>query len=169
MRHILIILLFTAAMAGGAQVEIPLGPVPFILSDFFVLLAGLVLGPIRGLASVLLYLMLGAFGLPVYAGGSGGIEHLMGPTGGFLFGFAIAAVVTGFISGTGRKRIFRDIAATLSGQISFFVVGLVWLHIATGMSWANTLEKGLLPFVFPIIVKLLSASFLASPVRRAVQ
>lgn len=166
MKQWLLIPVFAGAMVLGAQVEVPLGPVPFVLSDFFVLLAGLLLGPVRGPLAVVLYLLLGAVGLPVYAGGSGGMEHLFGPTGGFLFGFVAAAFIAGAVSHHRPFHLLRDFAGTVSGQATFFLFGMVWLKFATGMDWTTTLEKGFLPFLFPILVKFLSAALIAHFLRK---
>ena len=157
----LLILVFTAAMALGAQIEVPLGPVPFVLSDFFVLLAGLLLGPRWGPLSVLLYLLMGAMGMHVFAGGGRGMEHLFGPTGGFLFGFVAAAFIAGVISHPGPFQLLRDFAATITAQATFFIFGIIWLKYATGMDWTTTLEKGFLPFLFPILFKFISATLIA--------
>ena len=89
---------FTALTAVGAYISIPIGPVPIVLQNFFVILAGLLLGPVRGLVSVTVYLLIGAVGLPVFAGGTGGIGHFFGPTGGYLVGFLPAVFLTGLIS-----------------------------------------------------------------------
>lgn len=169
MKNLLWTLAFAGAICAGAQVEVPLGPVPFILSDYFVLLAGLVLGPWRGLLAVALYLALGAAGLPVYAGGAGGWAHLTGPTGGFLIGFALAAFVAGQLSHAGAFRIWRDLLATISGQATFFALGLLWLAWRTDMPWAEVLSKGLYPFAFPILLKWLGAGLLAGPLRRLIR
>jgi len=137
----------------GAQVEIPLGPVPFILSDFFILLAGLILGARWTGFMVSSYLLLGGLGLPVFAGGGSGFKHLLGPTAGFLFGFLLAGILVGFIAESGPAKLIRDGLATLTGQFTFFFVGLIWLYSSTTMSWAATFENGLFPFWWPIAIK----------------
>ena len=88
--------LFTALMILGAYIRIPIGPVPVTLSSFFVLLAGVILGSGWGTASVGIYLLLGALGLPVFTAG-GGLALFAGPTGGYLLGFLPAAFLAGFI------------------------------------------------------------------------
>lgn len=153
LKYILISVLFLLLTCLGAQVEIPLGPVPFILSDFFVLLAGLVLGARWAGLMVGSYLLLGSFGLPVFAGGAGGFSHLTGPTGGYLFGFLLAGILVGVIAKSGAETLLRDGLATISGQFTFFTVGLIWLFCSTPMSWAETLSNGLFPFWWPIAIK----------------
>jgi biotin transport system substrate-specific component len=157
--------LFTVLMAVGAQVEIPLGPVPFILSDFFILLAGLLLGAILGGLSALLYLLIGIIGLPVFSGGGAGLEHIAGPTGGFLIGYVVAAVWTGRLAYSGRSTVFRDGFATLMGQFAIFFCGLIWLKLHSEMSWGETFSVGLLPFVWPIVIKFTAAVLTARLLR----
>ncbi|RLC01276.1 MAG: biotin transporter BioY, partial [Deltaproteobacteria bacterium] len=78
--------LFAALIAAGAYISVPIGPVPIVLQNLFVFLAGLLLGSKWGLACVGVYLLAGACGLPVFAGGTGGIARFAGPTGGYLLG-----------------------------------------------------------------------------------
>ena len=98
--------LFTAILSVAAFVAIPVGSVPFTLQVYFVLLAGMVLGPRLGVLSVLAYLILGLFA-PVYAGGTSGLGALFGPTGGYLFGFIGAAFVAGLIVERGARSSFE--------------------------------------------------------------
>lgn len=87
LRMMVYALLLAVLTAAGAYLAIPIGPVPIVLQNLFILLAGLLLGSRWGLASVRVYLLTGALGLPVFAGGLGGIGRLVGPTGGYLVGF----------------------------------------------------------------------------------
>ncbi|MEM0995880.1 MAG: biotin transporter BioY [Bacteroidota bacterium] len=165
MRRRLAIPIFALLMAVGAQVELPLGPVPFILSDFFVLLAGLVLGPRLGGLSTLLYLTVGILGVPVFADGGAGLTHLAGPTGGYLIGYFAASVVVGVIAFWRKPVLVRDALATLSGQTVIFAFGLAGLKLETGMPWAATLEVGLFPFAYPIAIKFAAAVLAARLLR----
>ena len=96
--------LFAALTAVGAFLALPIGPVPIVLQNMFVFLAGLLLGSRWGLASVGVYLLAGAVGLPVFAGGLGGLGRLIGPTGGYLIGY----LPTVFISVKLRIMLVRD-------------------------------------------------------------
>ncbi|MDQ1330177.1 MAG: biotin transport system substrate-specific component, partial [Thermodesulfobacteriota bacterium] len=87
--------LLAALTAVGAYIAIPVGPVPIVLQSLFILLAGLLLGSTWGVAGVGIYLLAGAFGLPVFAGGAGGIGRFLGPTGGYLLGFLPAVYIIG--------------------------------------------------------------------------
>ncbi len=107
--------LLAALTAAGAFMAIPIGPVPIVLQNLFIMLSGLLLGSRWGFASVAIYLLAGACGLPVFAGGTGGIGKFAGPTGGYLIGFLPAVYVIGLISEYGykSKEILFDIIAMI--------------------------------------------------------
>lgn len=159
-KTLLLVPFFTLAMALGAQVEVPLGEVPFILSDFFVLLSGLVLGRWWGLVSVAIYLLLGAFGLPVFAGGAGGIEHLSGATAGYLLGFLIAPFIVGTVVKRSPNKLLVNVLGVFSGQIGIFLLGLGWLWFGTTMNLTEVISVGLAPFWLAILLKMWAAGLL---------
>lgn len=138
--------LLTALIVIGAYVTIPIGPVPIALQSLFILLAGLLLGPAWGLASIGLYAALGVLGLPVFSGGGAGIGHVLGPTGGYIAGFIPAVFVIGLVSG--RKRmLLRDIAAVLAGSLIIYAAGIPWLKHVLNLSWEKAAAAGMLPFL----------------------
>ena len=139
---------FSLGIALCSQVAIPLPftPVPVTLQTFAVLLTGCLLGSRRGALSVVLYAAEGSVGLPFFSGGTSGIAHLLGPTGGYLVGFALCAFVVGMFAerGLGAKwpgRLFM----LLVGNAVIYVPGLLWLGMFTGMNRAATL--GFIPFI----------------------
>lgn len=161
-------------IAGLAQVRIHLGftPVPITGQTLGVLLVGASFGPALGVATVALYLLEGVVGLPVFAAQADG-SHLTGTavlafssaTGGYLFGFAFAAGLVGWLARRGWDRSFRSaIGAMLLGEVVVYAVGLPWLKHAlpgpTGApaSWEFTFEQGLYPFVIGDTIKLLLAA-----------
>ncbi|MGZ3535954.1 MAG: biotin transporter BioY, partial [Thermodesulfobacteriota bacterium] len=105
LRMVVLASLMAAMTAVGAYIYVPIGPVPIILSTLFAILSGLLLGSRWGSASMALYLLVGAIGLPVFAGGKGGFAHFLGPTGGYLFGYLVASWITGFISERSQGRM----------------------------------------------------------------
>ena len=157
--------LFVALIAAGAFIAIPVGPVPIVLQNMFVLLAGIILGPRWGLASVGIYLLIGACGLPVFANGKAGIGHLFGPTGGYLLGYLPAVFITGLISKKGNKKLFFDIIAMIAGSIIVYAAGVPWLKVVTGMGWSKTLALGMYPFIIGDIIKIIAAAFIAKTIR----
>ncbi len=116
--------LMAALTAAGAYIAIPLGPVPIVLQNLFIMLAGLLLGGRWGLISVAVYLLAGAVGLPVFAGGTGGVGKFVGPTGGYLLGFAAAAYLIGIISESGRGRVTIDVLAMVAGTLIIYAFGV---------------------------------------------
>jgi len=159
-REITYAALFTALIAAGAFVAIPVGPVPFTLQVLFVLLAGMVLGPRLGAASVVAYLALGLLA-PVYADGASGIGVLLGPTGGFLLGFLAAAVVTGAVSRRGRPTLQRFVVAGLAGLAPIYALGALWLALQLHLSAGAAIATGVAPFVLLDALKAVAAGLAA--------
>ncbi len=139
--------LMAALTAAGAYLAIPIGPVPIVLQNLFIFLSGLLLGPGWGSASVGVYLLAGILGLPVFAGGLGGIGRLAGPTGGYLLGYLPAVCMIGFISNVSKTNVLRDLLAMICGCLIVYGCGLLWLNILTGMTLGKTLAVGMYPFL----------------------
>lgn len=164
---------FAAATAVAAQVYIPLPhtPVPITLQTLVVMLAGVTLGARLGTVSMLFYLLLGAAGYYVFAGGAWGLAVLGGPTGGYLVGFVLAQPVLGALSRPVRARAsgalrartgpgagwIRLLVALLAGQLVIFACGLTWLHLWSGGSVVDTLKLGLIPFLPGMVIKTAAA------------
>ncbi len=165
LRFAVLASVMAALASAGAYIIIPIGPVPIVLSTLFVLLSGLLLGSRWGLASIGLYLLLGAMGIPVFAGGKAGFAHFLGPTGGYLFGYAVSAWLTGFISERGRGSLLLDICAISIGSLAIYVVGVPWLKIVMNLSWPRTLWVGMFPFLIGDALKGAAALVLAQSTR----
>jgi biotin transport system substrate-specific component len=125
--------------------------VPIVLQNLFALLSGLVLGPALGGAAVAVYLVAGAIGAPVFAGASGGFVHLLGPTGGFLYGYLLAAVGAGLIAGYPttevKTPVWRIILAAVVGALIVYVPGLLQLKAVLALPWGGAFAAGFLPFL----------------------
>jgi len=117
--HAIMACLFAALISVGAYIAIPLPatPVPVVLQNMFILLAGFILGPWWGLASVVFYLLLGSMGLPVFSGGTGGLVKFAGPTGGYLFGFIPGVVIFGLVSRLGKHAWYFNLMAGAVGMV----------------------------------------------------
>ncbi len=154
--------LFTALIIIGGYISIPIpvGPVPIVLADFFVMITGLFLGLKYGLISTALYLALGALGMPVFAGGGAGLAVLVGPTGGFLFGYLLVVTSIGFITGKRKPSIVTNLIALVVGNILLYAIGVPWLKFQMNISWAAALAAGLIPFIIGIVIKITVASAL---------
>jgi biotin transport system substrate-specific component len=153
LRAVLLALVGSALLTVSAKVQVPFYPVPMTLQTLVVLLLGLALGWRLAFATVLLYLAQGAVGLPVFAGTPEkgiGLAYLLGPTGGYLIGFAFAAAVAGWIAGH-RRDLLALVAAVLAGTATIYVFGLPWLATLVGVQQAVVL--GLVPFLLGDLVK----------------
>lgn len=146
--------IMAALMAVGAVIAIPIGPVPIVLQNLFVLLAGLLLGGRWGFVSVCVYLAAGAFGLPVFAGNTGGLAKFFGPTGGYLIGFALAVYVVGSISEQGKQRLVFDLLAMIIGTVIIYACGVSWLKIVADLSYSKALMIGMYPFLIGDCLKI---------------
>ena len=161
--------LFAALTAVGAFLAIPIGPVPIVLQNMFVYLAGLLLGSRWGLASVGVYLLAGAVGLPVFAGGLGGIGRLIGPTGGYLIGYLPTVFIIGKIALNGRPRWMTDVVAMICGTLVLYACGVLWLKIVSGMSLSKTLALGMYPFLIGDVLKIAAATAIAEALRPVIR
>lgn len=142
--------LFAALMAVGSYLHFPLGPVPVSLQVLFVLMAGFVLGPKRGILAVGLYILAGAVGLPVFYGGHGGLGHFLGPTGGYLLGFGPAVLVTGWGTRLAKTRPLpwlHGIGIAALAYVFVYSLGLFRLSQVLDVGWLQAAAVGMLPFL----------------------
>jgi biotin transport system substrate-specific component len=140
--------------AALAQVEIPLWPVPITGQTLGVLLVGASLGAARGALSMVLYALVGALGAPVFSDFASGTATLLGPTGGYIVGFVLAAAFTGWLAQHRWERgLVRGLLAFVAGSAVVFLVGLPWLKVALDLSWIQTLQGGLVPFIVGGVIK----------------
>jgi biotin transport system substrate-specific component len=167
LRKMIFISLFTALIIIGGYLSfpLPLSPLPIVLADFFVMLAGLSLGASGGASSVGLFLFLGALGLPVFASGEAGFAVFIGPKGGFLFGYLACALVIGFISTKGKTSWIKDLIALITGNIFLYGLGVPWLKIVLKVSWDKALLFGLFPFLIGMVIKIIAAIALIKALR----
>jgi biotin transport system substrate-specific component len=161
--------LMAALTAVAAQITIPLPPVPFTLQVLMVVLSGLLLGPRLGALAQGTYLLLGAAGLPVFAGFKGGLGALVGPTGGYLVSYPLAAALAGLaavaVARPGRFRaVLSGTAAGLLALVPIYGLGASWLASQAGLSPAAALAAGVLPFVLLDALKVVLAALLAASV-----
>lgn len=149
--------LFAILTAVGAQIEIPQQPVPFTLQTFFVLLTGAFLGRYSGSLSMLLYLLLGSIGLPIFSGGAFGIGKILGPTGGYLLAFPIAAAAIGYLVEL-RREYWWILISMFFGSLIIFVGGTVQLNYVYFHDWSRSFQSGFLIFSLWDGVKIVAAS-----------
>ena len=153
----ILVVLGSVLLALSAQFKIPLYPVPITAQTLVVLLIGMTYGARLGGITIVIYLVEGIFGLPVFAGGSSGFAVLAGPTGGYLFGFLIAAIVMGYIAEKGVGRtILSTICAMLIGNFVIYFFGVWWL--SAFICFGEAISVGVIPFLYGDTLKLIVAS-----------
>lgn len=148
---------FAGLTALGAQVEIPHQPVPFTLQTFFVLLSGAFLGSRNGALSQLLYLTVGVLGLPVFSGASFGLVKIMGPTGGYLLSFPIAAAVIGYLVAIHKGYVWT-LGSMFAALVIIFTIGSLHLNFVAIHNIQQSLASGFLIFSWWDILKLTAAA-----------
>lgn len=148
---------FALLTAAGAQVEIPHYPVPFTMQTFFVLLAGGLLGMRNGFVSMSLYLVLGAVGFPVFSSGGFGLIRLLGPTGGYLLAFPLAAFLIGYGMSIRNTMLWTALWMVL-GLLMIFVFGTLQLALVTHLTWSDAIGSGFLIFSWWDLTKLAAAA-----------
>lgn len=150
-RHLALILIGTALIVLGARISFYVGdnPVPFTGQTFGVLLSAGALGFRRGVAASGLYLLLGAIGLPVFAGGKHGVDIVLGASGGYIIGFVIASAIVGRLAELGWDRTIPGaIGAMLFGSLAIYAVGVPWLAVvAFGGDLTKAYEQGMQTFL----------------------
>jgi biotin transport system substrate-specific component len=146
------------AVCARISLPIPGTPVPLSLSNFAVLVVGLVLGSRRGFAALALYLLEGAAGLPVFSPvGAPGLLRFIGPTAGYLIAYPFVAGLAGYIFEHGKRTFARAVVAGIAGELLLFVCGISWLYILTH-SLARALSFGLYWFIFAEVMKVMFAA-----------
>ena len=158
-RQMILCALFTALIAVGAQIKVPLPVVPFTLQFLFTTLAGLLLGGRLGALSVAVYLVLGLVGAPVFTEG-GGPAYLLKPSFGYLIGFIPMAVIAGiFIEKSGRKLVLGMIGMIL-GTAVCYIFGTVWFVLVMKTSVQAALTMCVYPFIVFDIIKMVLAAWI---------
>lgn len=146
-REMILCALFAALTAVFSQLAIPLAPVPINLATFSVFLAGGLLGAKYGALSQLVYVLLGAFGLPVFTGMSGGFGRIMGPTGGYIAGYVAAAFLTGFLISKLPRGFWSCVLAMVAGLAACYALGTLWFVQLTGNPLSSALTICVIPFL----------------------
>ena len=150
--------IFIALIAVGSYITIPMIPVPFTLQTLFVLLCGAVMKR-KAVIPVLTYIFLGAAGLPVFHQFTAGPGVLLGPTGGYIIGFVIAALIVGFFWGS--RNIILKAGCFFAGSFAILLSGVLWLNISTPMDLTESFLLGMALFIPGDCVKSAAAFFIS--------
>jgi len=164
LTQVVTVMLFASLTAVGAHIIIPHQPVPYTLQSFFVLLAGGLLGKRNGSLSQLLYLSAGVAGLPFFSESGFGFARILGPTGGYLIGFPIAAFAVGYLLES-RASFLRSLLAIFIGVLIIFSLGTLQLNFTLVHNWSQSFMGGFLIFSWWDGLKLTAAAAIVSAVR----
>ncbi|MFX3616289.1 MAG: biotin transporter BioY [Sporolactobacillus sp.] len=165
-KNLILCALFAAITAILAQVAIPLPLIPITCQTLAVGFTATILGSRYGMISMIIYAALGAIGLPVFSGMTGGFGALIGPSGGYIIGFIFTAWVTGFIMKRTTFNLPMALVANIVGMFVTLLFGMIQLKYVADLSWTKALALGVVPFILVGIIKALIASFLGIKVRQ---
>ena len=166
-REIVLIALMTAVLCviSPFQIIIPVSIVPVSLATFGIYLIVYVMGLKKGLISVVLYVLLGFVGLPVFTGFSGGVIKVLGPTGGYIIGYVFLALIEGIFVDR-FNEIWIKALGMIIGTIVLYIFGTLWLSYQSKMTFAETLYVAVIPFIFGDIIKMVVAILLGDKIKK---
>lgn len=161
--------LFTALLCVFSQISIPLQPIPFTLSWFGVFLTGAILSPRSSFLATVSYILLGAFGLPVFAGMKGGIQILAGPTGGFLMAYPGMALLISLSYKYAKRYKIPAMLLGMAASLFFgYMLGSVWFMLVMDAGFIRALTLCVIPFVPFDIIKAVMAAGIAAVYHKTV-
>ena len=159
------IALIAAVICVVGPFTLPIGPVPITLAPLAILLSVYILGTKKGTIALLIYLLIGAVGVPVFSGFTGGVGKLAGPTGGYLIGYIFFALIAGwFIHRFYDKVVIQFLGMVLALAV-LYAFGTAWLAYSAGMTFGAALAVGVLPFIVFDLIKIVIAIVLGRAVR----
>ena len=166
-KDMVIIALMTAVMCVVAPFSIPLPftPVPISLANLIIYISCCILGTKKGTISVLLYLLMGAIGLPVFAGFSSGLSKVTGPTGGYLVGFIFCAIFTGLFGERFEDRVGMYPVGMIIGTIVCYIFGTAWLAFQMKLGFVQALFMGVIPYLIGDGLKIAGSTFVGYTLR----
>lgn len=163
--------IFAAILCVFSVLTIPIGPVPISMGIFGVMLTAIILGPKRGTISVIVYILLGAVGLPIFSGFKGGFQVLFGPTGGYIWSYIIVALFIGLLTSAQLKNkwltLIKIFIVCIAGIIICYAAGTVQFMLVQQTDLAKALTLCVIPFIPFDIIKALLAAYLGYTIRTA--
>ena len=169
-KQMVLIALMTAVtcVLGPLSIPLPFSPVP-ILTNFAIFLAIFVLGMKNGTISFIIYLLLGAIGVPVFSSFRGGLQVLAGPTGGYLIGFIFLALIMGFALDHFNRKLVPTIIGMIIGMAVCYAFGTVWLAKLLSLSFKEGLMMGVIPYLAGDAAKIIIAAIVGPKLYGATQ
>ena len=160
--NMIYISLFAALIAISAQIAVPIGQIPFTLQTLAVCVTSALLGLKRGTASILIYILLGVVGLPVFAGFAGGIGVLSGPTGGYIIGFVFVGLLVGFLTDKFGRKIFVLILSMIASVLLCYLFGTLWFMVFSSTDFLSSLMLCVVPYLPADALKIACASVIVN-------
>lgn len=174
-QDMVLIAVFTALIAICSWITVPAaaGQIPFTLQTFAVFVTAGLLGAKRASVSVVIYILLGMAGIPVFSGFTGGLGVIIGPTGGYIIGFIFTTIIIGVGMQTAKKkrkaiRIAISSASMILGDAVCFLVGTIWFMVLTNTNITGALTLCVIPFIIPDIIKIIAASIVVDRLKKYV-
>ena len=152
---------------GPLSIPLPFSPVPISLTNFAIFLAIFVLGMKNGTISFIIYLLLGAVGVPVFSSFRGGLQVLAGPTGGYLIGFIFLALIMGFALDHFDRKLVPTIIGMIIGMVVCYAFGTVWLAKLLSLSFKEGLMMGVIPYLAGDVAKIIIAAIVGPKTLRS--
>lgn len=173
-QDMVLIAVFTALTAVCSLVQIPAGPIPFTLQTFAVFTTGGLLGSKKGTIAIIIYILLGVIGIPVFAGGKSGPGVIVGPTGGYITGFIFTIIIIGMITKIFRKNktwlnITMTFISMVLGDLVCFVIGTIQFMAVMETSLEVALGYCVIPFIIPDLIKMAVAVVVVNRVKKYVK
>ena len=170
-KQMVLIALMTAVtcVLGPLSIPLPFSPVPISLTNFAIFLAIFVLGMKSGTISFIIYLLLGAIGVPVFSSFRGGLQVLTGPTGGYLIGFIFLALIMGFALDHFDRKLVPTIIGMIIGMAVCYAFGTVWLAKLLSLSFKEGLMMGVIPYLAGDAAKIIIAAIVGPKLYGATQ
>ncbi len=170
-KQMVLIALMTAVtcVLGPLSIPLPFSPVPISLTNFAIFLAIFVLGMKNGTISFIIYLLLGAIGVPVFSSFRGGLQVLAGPTGGYLIGFIFLALIMGFALDHFDRKLVPTIIGMIIGMAVCYAFGTVWLAKLLSLSFKEGLMMGVIPYLPGDAAKIIIAAIVGPKLYGATQ
>ena len=170
-KQMVLIALMTAVtcVLGPLSIPLPFSPVPISLTNFAIFLAIFVLGMKSGTISFIIYLLLGAVGVPVFSSFRGGFQVLAGPTGGYLIGFIFLALIMGFALDHFDRKLVPTIIGMIIGMAVCYAFGTVWLAKLLSLSFKEGLMMGVIPYLPGDAAKIIIAAIVGPKLYGATQ
>lgn len=150
---------------GPLSIPLPFTPVPIVLTNLIIYLSCCILGAKKGTLSVLIYILIGLIGLPVFSGFAGGFSKLAGPTGGYLIGYFFCAIITGLFVEKFEDKIYMYAIGMILGTLLCYTFGTIWLAKQMNSTFVQAFSIGVLPYIIGDSLKILFGTLLGFKIR----